>query len=410
MSPRKAKAQPPITVGARTDVGQVRAQNEDSMLVKLPLLVVADGIGGQEAGEVASQIAIETMEIEAPVSADAQQLGAAVIHANEAVMRAVEQGRGKPGMGTTMTAAYIEHSTLAIAQVGDSRAYRVRGGEIEQLTHDHSLIAAMVDSGQITEDEARNHPSRSIITRALGSDPDMHPDLFQFDLRDGDRIILCSDGLSGMIPDDHIKLIMDEYPDAQEAADALVAAANAAGGMDNITVIVANVDRVSPAEEVKMKRSRRFSAIIFSVIAVVLVALAIGGFSFFINNSAFLIAQDGVVAVYKGRLDSTSSFAKSTLEYASDVEVDKLPTVTQEKLAEGVQFSSLDEAEATLESYRGQIKAEEEAAKAAKAKEKEAKKEVEKKEAERAAKLAAMEAEYYGDEYYDEDYYYDDEG
>ena len=402
MSPRKAKVQPPITVGARTDVGQVRAQNEDSMLVKLPLLVVADGIGGQDSGEVASQIAIETMEIEAPVSADAEQLGAAVIRANEAVIRGVEEGRGRAGMGTTMTAAYIEHSTLAIAQVGDSRAYRLRAGEIEQLTHDHSLIAAMVDSGQITEEEARNHPSRSIITRALGSDPDMQPDLFQFDLRDGDRIILCSDGLSGMIPDDHIKLIMDEYPDAQEAADALVAAANAAGGMDNITVIVANIDRVSPAEEVKMKRSRRASAIIFSAIAVILVVAAIAGFTFFINSSAYLIAQDGVVAVYKGRIDNTSGMAKSELQYTSDVKVDKLPTVTQEKLAEGVQFSSLDEAEKTLESYRTQIQEEEQAAKEAKAKEAAAKKEVEKKEAEREAKLAAMEAEYYG---YDEDYY-----
>ena len=402
MSPRKAKVQPPITVGARTDVGQVRAQNEDSMLVKLPLLVVADGIGGQDSGEVASQIAIETMEIEAPVSADAEQLGAAVVRANEAVIRGVEEGRGRAGMGTTMTAAYIEHSTLAIAQVGDSRAYRLRAGEIEQLTHDHSLIAAMVDSGQITEEEARNHPSRSIITRALGSDPDMQPDLFQFDLRDGDRIILCSDGLSGMIPDDHIKLIMDEYPDAQEAADALVAAANAAGGMDNITVIVANIDRVSPAEEVKMKRSRRASAIIFSAIAVILVVAAIAGFTFFINSSAYLIAQDGVVAVYKGRIDNTSGMAKSELQYTSDVKVDKLPTVTQEKLAEGVQFSSLDEAEKTLESYRAQIAAEEQAAKEAKAKEAAAKKEVEKKEAEREAKLAAMEAEYYG---YDEDYY-----
>ncbi|MGI6220379.1 MAG: Stp1/IreP family PP2C-type Ser/Thr phosphatase [Coriobacteriales bacterium] len=408
MSPRKAKAQPPITVGAKTDVGQVRAQNEDSMLVKLPLLVVADGIGGQEAGEIASQIAIETMEIEAPVSADAEQLGDAVVHANAAVMRAAEEGRGRPGMGTTMTAAYIEHSTLAVAQVGDSRAYRIRAGEIEQLTHDHSLIAAMVDSGQITEEEARTHPSRSIITRALGSDPDMRPDLFEFDLRDGDRIILCSDGLHGMIPDDHIKLIMDEYPDAQEAADALVAAANAAGGMDNVTVIVANVDKVSPAEEVKMKRSRRFSAIIFAVVAAVLVVAAIGGFTFFINSSAYLIAEDGVVAVYKGRLDNSSGLGKSELQYASDVKVDKLPDITQEKLAEGVQFGSLEEAEETLESYRVQIQVDEKSAEEAKKKEAAAKKEVEAKEAERAAKLAAMEAEYYG---YDEEYYYDeDEG
>lgn len=366
------------------------------MLVKLPLLVVADGIGGQEAGEVASQIAIETMEIESPVTADAEQLGSAVCHANEAVIRGVDEGRGRPGMGTTMTAAYIEHSTMAVAQVGDSRAYRLRDGSLEQLTHDHSLIAAMVDSGQITEEEARTHPSRSIITRALGSDPEMTPDLFEFDLHDGDRIVLCSDGLSGMIPDEDIKLILDEFPVAQEAADALVAAANAAGGLDNITVIVVNVDRVSVGEEVKAKRTKRFSAIIFSIIAVVLICLAIGLFTFFVNNSAYLITQDGVVAVYKGRVDNATSIAKSEFQYASDVKVNQLPDITQEKLTEGVQFGSLEEAEETLESYRAQVKAEAEAKKEAKKKEEKAKKEAAEKAAEEEA--AAEEYDSYDEE------------
>lgn len=162
-------------------------------------------MGGHAAGEVASSIAIETIGQQAPGSADDVLLGAAVESANTSVISAAEQGIGKPGMGCTATAVIIDKNHMAVAHVGDSRAYVLRQGTLVRVTHDHSYVEELVDSGQITADEARTHPSRSIITRALGSDPDMYADHFSLEVGDGDRIILCSDGLSGMIGDGQIE-------------------------------------------------------------------------------------------------------------------------------------------------------------------------------------------------------------
>ena len=352
---RRSKAQPAVTVGAITDIGCVRSQNEDSMLVELPLLVVADGIGGQEAGEVASQIAIETMEEEAPRYANAEELGEAAISANKAVMDGVERGRGRPGMGTTLTAVVIENDKMAVAQVGDSRAYRLRGGVLEQLTNDHSLIAAMLESGQITPEEAKNHPSRSIITRALGSDPEMVPDLFEFDLAKGDRIILCSDGLSSMIGDVEIRDILNEHPDPQEAAEALVEASKKSGGLDNVTVIVANINQALPSPDKAERKTRKLSVILFSVIAALLVVCAVGGFAFYVRSSAFLIDDGGHVALYTGRLGNFAGLSLHWYEYTSDVETDKLPDLTVQHLKQGIQFESREDAEAAIVDYANQI-------------------------------------------------------
>ncbi len=354
MSRSSSKAKDPITVGFRTDVGCVRPQNEDSIYVKLPLLVVADGIGGQEAGEVASQIAVETMAEDAPEYVNAKLLGQAVIAANHEVMRGVETGRGKPGMGTTMTAALVEGNQMAVAQVGDSRAYRLRDGHLEQLTHDHSLIAAMIESGQITAEEARNHPSRSIITKALGSDPDMVPDLFEFELKKGDKILLCSDGLSSMIYDSDIEQILKETPDPQDAAEKLVDAAKEAGGMDNVSVIVANISNDKPAEEQKRARKLRTSAIVFSIIGVLLIASACGGFYYYVHNSAYLVNQDGYVAVYGGRMDEFFGNKVSWYVRTTDVQTANLPALTSERLATGIQFDSMDAAENAVSDYETQ--------------------------------------------------------
>ena len=162
-----------ISWGARSDVGLVRGHNEDSILLRTPLIVVSDGMGGHAAGEVASSIAVETVGERAPGTADDVLLGAAVEAANMAVIEAAEQGIGKPGMGCTVTSVLIEKNKMAVAHVGDSRAYVLRQGTLVRVTHDHSYVEELVDSGQITADEARTHPSRSIITRALGSDPDL---------------------------------------------------------------------------------------------------------------------------------------------------------------------------------------------------------------------------------------------
>lgn len=357
------KANPFLRVGARTDTGRVREHNEDSMLVNSPVLVVADGVGGREAGEVASKIAVDTLDAESPRTPDAKLLGRAVEMANNAIIQAIQDGTGRSGMGTTVTAAVVGQHTMAVAQVGDSRAYRLRSGKLEQLTQDHSLVAAMVQSGQITAHEAMTHPKRSIITRALGSDIDAYPDLYEFEVLPGDRFLLCSDGLCGVLYEEDIENILLDTPDPQIAADVLVNAANQVGGPDNITVIVADVagstkKLIKNTARTAKKRGRskkRLSVIVFCSVAAVLIACAIGGFFLFVKNSAYLIAEDGRVALYSGRLESFMGMNFSWYEETSDIEVEDLPALTAQRLEDGIQFDSMDQARDALSDYEQQI-------------------------------------------------------
>ena len=192
------------TFGSRTDIGCLRDHNEDSLVVAPPLFAVADGMGGHAAGEVASEIAVNVLAERAPAHPDPEALGRAVEEANRAIIVAAHEGRGREGMGTTMTAAMLEGERLIIAQVGDSRAYLLHQGKLQQLTRDHSLMADMIEAGQLTPEEARTHPNRSVITRALGSDPHTQPDLYEINVETGDRLLICSDGLSGMVCDNDI--------------------------------------------------------------------------------------------------------------------------------------------------------------------------------------------------------------
>ncbi len=226
------------TFGSRTDVGCVREHNEDSLAVAPPLYVVCDGMGGHAAGEVASEIAVDVICDRAPAHPDASALGQAVEEANLAIIRAAREGVGRAGMGCTCTAAMLEKDKLVIAQVGDSRAYLLHKGQMQQLTRDHSLVADLIEAGQITEAEARVHPQRSVITRALGSDPRTQPDLFELTAEAGDRLLLCSDGLSTMLEDDQIAKILASHSEPQRCAAQLVNEAVGRGGYDNVTVIV----------------------------------------------------------------------------------------------------------------------------------------------------------------------------
>jgi serine/threonine protein phosphatase PrpC len=225
-----------IEVGSATDIGRVRERNEDSMLVDPPLYVVADGMGGHRGGQVASQVALEAMEeLE---TGDGGSLAEHVRRANRAVWdRSVEDER-LSGMGTTLTAARIDGGSALIAHVGDSRAYLLRDGSLRQLTTDHTLVARMVKSGEITEAEAEVHPHKNVLTRALGTDEQVEVDEDSIALVDGDRLLLCSDGLTGMVTEDQIQAILETSEQPQQAADRLVKAANRAGGIDNITVVV----------------------------------------------------------------------------------------------------------------------------------------------------------------------------
>ena len=342
-----------LTWGARSDVGCVRSHNEDSYLVQSPLFCVSDGMGGHAAGEVASSITVETIAKTAPATADAALLGAAVESANAAVIEAAEHGRGKPGMGCTATAAYIEGHTLAIAHVGDSRAYLLHDGMLIRVTHDHSLVEELVDAGEITADEARTHPNRSVITRALGSDPHMYADHFQLNIEKGDRLILCSDGLSGMIPDRQIERIATESSSPQLCADNLVDAALAAGGTDNVTVVVVDVMDDGRMRELRRRR-RRNALIALGALLALLVACTVA-LGVYVTGSLYLGVKDGAVAVYRGIPSSPLGLELHWLEDETSVQVDQLPEDTQARLEEGIPQPNMDEAQHTIANYREQI-------------------------------------------------------
>ena len=339
--------------GARSDVGCVRPHNEDSYLVQSPLFCVCDGMGGHAAGEVASSIAVETIAKTAPQSADAARLAAAVEAANAAVIEAALNGLGKPGMGCTATCAYIENDTLAIAHVGDSRAYLLHEGTLIRVTRDHSYVEELVDAGEITADEARVHPNRSVITRALGSDPAMYADHFTLHIEEGDRLILCSDGLSSMIPDSDIENIATQSSTAQICVDNLVDAALAAGGHDNVTVVV--VDLVDDGVMREAKRVRRRNVTIAAVLALVFV-LAAGIWAYTgITGSYYLGTYHGNVAVWRGLPGETLGFKLHWLESETSIKLSDLPEDTQNRLKTGIPQTSVDDAQDTISKYRHQI-------------------------------------------------------
>lgn len=235
----------------RTDTGRRREGNEDASYVRVPLFVVADGMGGAQAGEVASRLTVEAFAAGLPAGggSDEERLVALIADANERVLAGAAGDPRQAGMGTTCTAAYLGEDTLAIAHVGDSRCYRFRSGRLEQLTDDHSLVGELVRRGQISAAEAEDHPQRSIITRALGQEPGLTVDHHSRAPQDGDVYLLCSDGLTDMIDDGVIATILAAGGSLDERAQALVAAANAAGGRDNITVILFSVAEIAGAGE-----------------------------------------------------------------------------------------------------------------------------------------------------------------
>jgi serine/threonine protein phosphatase PrpC len=228
-----------VEQAGQTDVGRQRTANEDSLVVRPPLFAVADGMGGAKAGEVASAVAVEAVESarDSGESAEAQLAGI-VRDANRRIYDLAVADESRRGMGTTLTLAKVHGDEVSLAHVGDSRAYRLRDGELSQLTRDHSLVAELERSGQITAEAAEHHPQRSIITRALGPEPDVEVDTYTLAGRDGDLFLICSDGLTSMISDDEVASIVSSARSLDEAADTLVRAANQSGGKDNITVIL----------------------------------------------------------------------------------------------------------------------------------------------------------------------------
>src|SRR5262245_47321829 len=223
---------------AATDPGRRRRRNEDAYVAQPPLFAVADGMGGAQAGEIASRIAASALR-DSGAEAGEDAVVDLIQEANRRVYEAAASDEARAGMGTTMTVALVEADTVRIGHVGDSRAYRVRDGALEQLTDDHSLVAELVRSGRLSPEEADVHPQRSVITRVLGTDPEVDVDTFEVEASPGDVFMICSDGLTSMVDDASILGVVERNrTDLDRAARALVDAANKGGGEDNITVIV----------------------------------------------------------------------------------------------------------------------------------------------------------------------------
>jgi protein phosphatase len=223
----------------RTDTGRQRNANEDSLYVAAPLFVVADGMGGAQAGEVASKAAAESFAGELPAAPPEQVLEETIEGANRTIHELARKDPSLAGMGTTTTAAIVDldGDEVAIGHVGDSRAYRLRGGRLEQLTRDHSLVEEMRRKGQLTDAQAEDHPQRSIITRALGPEPEVQVDLQTVPAQHADVFLICSDGLTTMLDDEQITRALLRATSLDAAVKTLVDEANRAGGRDNITVV-----------------------------------------------------------------------------------------------------------------------------------------------------------------------------
>ena len=239
-----------FTCAGRTDVGIVRSGNEDNylMLPDRAVFIVADGMGGHAAGEVASEMAVRIIAQQlgnlsaVDAAAAAENLRSAIREANAAIFERTLTEHDKRGMGTTATALVLTARRYFIGQVGDSRAYLLRDGNLLQLTKDHSYVQEQVDAGYLSPDEARTHPYSNVITRCVGANDDVAPDTYVGGLKPGDLFLLASDGLTGMIDDPQLHDMMRASPEPQDLVDALVAEANRLGGLDNITAVVVRVD------------------------------------------------------------------------------------------------------------------------------------------------------------------------
>lgn len=352
------------SVGARTDVGRVREGNEDSYLAEPPLFAIADGMGGHIAGEVASDLTVKAIsEGAGKVSfEEPRSLAQLLNEANTAVYNKAQSDDALRGMGTTCTLLLTGEGRAHIAHVGDSRAYRLRDGGIEQLTDDHTLVGRMVREGQISAEEAQHHPQRNVITNALGLDSSIAVDLREIEARDGDRLLLCSDGLSSMVSDQEIAAAANAAEDAQEAAEALVELALEAGGEDNITVLVIDIrgedsppppprTDTSPGPVVatpeRTRSSRRWLGAL--LLLVIVLAAGYGAGRWALSNSFYVGVDDSDrVTIYRGIPERIAGLTLAEPVDASDLSLDDLPESRRASLRTGMKVESLADARTTI--------------------------------------------------------------
>ena len=364
----------------RTDTGRQRRVNEDAFHARAPLFAVADGMGGAQAGEVASGTAVAMLSEGLPAGSGSEpdRLAAAVRAANAKIHELSVTDEERAGMGTTLTAAWVGEKEVSLVHVGDSRCYRWREGSLERLTDDHSLVEEMVRQGRLTPEEAAIHPQRSIITRALGPEDHVEPDTVTVPARGGDLFLLCSDGLTSMIGEDQISEVLTSTDDIEEAGRALVDRANEAGGKDNITVVLFRLEGVgtTPEEELEMTRvaapaaaapaavgsaavverrepqaprrpgrRRGWRPGVGTLLIVVLVAVIASG-AYLASQAVYFVGsdQEGFVTVYQGvPFDLPAGISLYREDYSSGLNVSQLPAAQRQVIAEH-QLRSLSDA------------------------------------------------------------------
>ena len=362
---------------SHSDTGRQRRANEDAYFARAPVFVVADGMGGAQAGEVASGLAIETFERALGDSSSSEELLAERVHeANTRIHEMSQANQERAGMGTTITAAHVGEYDVAIAHVGDSRAYRLRGDQFERLTEDHSLVEEMRRRGQLTAEEADEHPQRSIITRALGPEPEVRVDTHSWRGEPGDVYLLCSDGLTSMVSEARVADVVRSASTLRDAGRTLIDAANEAGGRDNITVVLFALEEVdgpdalaeqpttagstalsttdvraavaqapppasaepssrrleprppAPEQQPRSRRARRSrrAGALFAILALVLVPLGLGGY--IANQAVYFVGadDDGFVTVYRGLpYELPGGISMYSVNYVSGVPLASLP-------------------------------------------------------------------------------------
>ncbi|MFZ0325483.1 MAG: protein phosphatase 2C domain-containing protein [Actinomycetes bacterium] len=394
-----------LRFAARSDVGLLRDGNEDSGYAGPQVLAVADGMGGAAGGEVASSVAIAAFVTLDDGDAQGDLLAPlrdALLRAQDQLGALVEAQPGLEGMGTTLTVMLRSGNRLGLLHVGDSRAYLLRDGSLEQITHDHTLVQSLVDSGRLTSDEARNHPQRNIVTRVLDGANVVEPDLSVRELRLGDRLLLCSDGLSGVVSEDTIAELLGTDADPEAVASDLVGLALRAGGPDNITCVVGDVvddasspstptavgavslarttrrlrlpdtpagraARLTPTEqpdEPQRPAIRRRRVVWLLAVGMLLVGMVVGAVfgwytwaqkQYFVG--AYPSATGDAVAIYRGPSEPLFGIDLSSVEQTTDITMATLPEFEQQAVASTIPARSLEDADQIVQRLRAEVEA-----------------------------------------------------
>ena len=387
---------------AHSDIGLIRKNNQDSGYASPRLLIVADGMGGAAAGDLASAVTIDTIrKIDSPTTGEdmLEVLAGAIHQANDKIAELVDSDLSLEGMGTTVTGAIFDGSNLGLAHIGDSRAYLFRDGRLERLTHDHTWVQSLVDDGKISEAEAANHPHRSLLLKVLNGQPTNDPDLAIVSVMPGDRLMFCSDGVCGLIDDDVIEAAL-QLPDLNDAAERLISESLHQGGIDNITVIVADVvesegsddvivlgaasehpnpadsvTRARPAEEddpeetlitnladfeptavadeerytPQAPHQRRFRRPLIGLLLLLLVAVAGLGMAYGWTRTQYFVGADqDKVAIFQGLPDGLPGLSLFRVYEVQQLAVSELPPFYQEQVKANIDVPSLDSARATV--------------------------------------------------------------